>query len=564
MIEPNEITLTNVYIQVLKFLTETMTKLRVKSKSSLKIVLRIFHGKFPLENILVILITLSLFISSLYIKNLIGTWIFESVGWDYNFTFYYPSGVKEVWFFEIYKDSESYYMPFLEAFRYEGWNPYVRSEGYLDYYVYGPMFIYGLYLVSLIIGVINPGASSDLVVQESVKWFAIVFDSLSVVLLYLIIKDLKTFKERRLAKHIYGILGAISLLFMPMCLFYIDAYHLNTPQMTFFTLIAIWMFLKEKYKFSAILLSLGWLSKQVPLFLIIPLFFIIRQKKGISFALKKFILPFVVWSFLFSIPWILITPHLYIGRLIGVGRPLWYAALGGDAIKHGVTLANTFLYLGSTTLTNFYIVINIAMIPFFLSYILAILISSFNGKKIGENETIFSLYITWLIVLIHVFMSRGIFKYYDTFITPFLVLSSLLLIDEAIRKIPKLRNKNHLKGIKSEGEEKNKGYIVLNNLTSFGREFFFLTSFLSSILVIYYLNWIIMIESRFLHPLFLLLLLLSISLLLPFEFYKSMFKRVNYQILKKDLCEIFRLIKNKCKKIYKKFRLKLLKKRKEK
>jgi len=405
----------------------------------------------------------------------------------------------------------------------------------------------------LIVGVVNPGASNDLVVQESVKWFALIFDTLSVVLLYLIIKDLKTFKERKLAKHIYGILGAVSLLFMPMSLFYIDAYHLNTPQMTFFTLFAIWLFLKEKYRISAIFLSLGWLSKQIPLFLIIPLFFIIRQKKDISYALKKFILPFVVWSFLFSIPWILITPHLYIGRLIGAGRPLWYAALGGDAIKHGVTLANTFLYLGSTTLTNIYIVINIAMIPFFLSYILAILISSFNGKKIGENETIFSLYITWLLVLIHVFMSRGIFKYYDTFITPFLVLSSLLLIDEAIRKIPKLRNKNHLKGIKSEGGEINKGHLVLNKLTLFGKEFFFLVSFLSSILVIYYLNWIIMIESRFLHPLFLLLLLLSISLLLPFEFYQSMFKRVNYQILKKDIGDIFRLIKYKCKKICKKF-----------
>ncbi len=542
-----------------------MTKLRAKSKYSLKIVLRIFHRKFSLENLIIILITLSLFILSLYIKNLIGTWIFESVGWDYNFTFYHPSGVKEVWFFEIYKDSESYYMPFLEAFRYEGWNPYVRSEGVLDYYVYGPMFIYGLYLVSLIIGVVNPGVSNDLIVQESVKWFAIVFDSLSVVLLYLIIKDLKTFKERRIAKQIYGILGAISLLFMPMCLLYVNTYYLNTPQMTFFTLIAIWMFLKEKYKFSAIFLSLGWLSKQVPLFLIIPLFFIIRQKKDISYALKKFILPFVVWSFLFSIPWVLITPHLYIGRLIGAGRPLWYAALGGDAIKHGVTLANSFLYLGSTTLTNFYIVINIAMIPFFLSYIFAILISSFNGKKIGENETIFSLYITWLLVLIHVFMSRGIFKYYDTHITPFLVLSSLLIIDEAIKKIPKWRNKSQLLlTIESERKGINKGNLILYRLETLGRELFFLISFLSSILVIYYLNWVIMIESRFLHPLFLLILLISISFLLPFEFYKSIFKGVNYQILKKDIWEIFRLIKQKFKKIYKKFLFGFRIKRKDK
>ena len=336
---------------------------------------------------LIIIIFLGLFIFAMYMKSLLGDWINSEVGTSFYYTFQNHQGSDVIWYLENYGDASYSYEPYLENFRYNNWNPYspplpFDSEDKLDFYLYGPFLVYGFVFVSLFVELFNKGAPLDFLIPASIKWTAIAFDALSVAMIYLIIVGLKTFKNKKYPKHLIGIVGAIAYIFMPINLFYIDASYLNIPQMTFFTLLAFYLFLKEKYIASSVIFSVAWLSKQMPLFSIIPLFFILGRKTHFSFALKKFLLPFILSTLVFSIPWIFLNPFKYSIRIIGAGRSLWYATLAEEGNKHGVTLAHSLLYGNADFLSKIYVYINIAMVPFLFFYIYSIFIAHFNGKNI--------------------------------------------------------------------------------------------------------------------------------------------------------------------------------------
>ncbi|MHA2358529.1 MAG: hypothetical protein ACXABK_07160, partial [Candidatus Heimdallarchaeaceae archaeon] len=480
-----------------------MTDLRKEKKNSLRD-LKDWRIQIPI----IILIFVGLFILTLYYKHVIGDWINSEVGSSFYHTFQNSQGNTVTWYFENYSDAETYYELYLENFRFNGWNPYaadlpIDSENRLDFYLYGPFFIYGIAFISLFVQMVNPGATVDFLIPASVKWTAIVFDALSVSMLYLIIIELKCFKDKNVLRHILGVLGASAFAFLPMNLFYVDAYYLNMPQMTFFTLIAVLLFMKQKYISSSVMFTFAWFSKQIPLFMIIPLFFLLGKKEGYSVALKKFLLPFLLSSFLFSIPWIFMNPWKYAIRIIGAGRPLWYADL--NANQHGVTLAHTFLYLGTRILSQAFVYLNVVMIPFLVFYVLAIFIAVLYGEEILEDESKFIIYNSWLVLLIHVFLSRGLFKYYDTFINPFLILAAFIIVDKFVKYIFQKQLSERLT---------NRKYVRILLVTIFYAFFLLL-----SIGAISSSNWSIMISSRFLHPLWLLALFTVNSFFLPLKYY---------------------------------------------
>ncbi len=508
---------------------------------------------FNIDTLLTILISLSILAIAIYSTSKIANWIHGYIGQPFeshhfNYTFTNPSDITEsrIWYFEIYGDASYYYTAYLDAFI-DWWNPYKRYEGPLDYYLYGPMFIYGLYFTYLLVSLFNPLASRELLVNNAIKWTAINFEALSAVMIYLIILNFPLFKKTKVKKHLFGILGAFACVFMPMNLLYIDSYYLNTPQMTFFTLLTLFLFLKKRYKLSAYSLTIAWLTKQIPLFFLIPLFSYIWKTYDLRKAFKEFLRPFLVSFLIFSIPWILITPHLYIGRIFAAGRSLWYVDNSAAALKHGVTFANTILYLGSQRLATFYIWINIPMIPFLLFYGLGLFVGHFNAKKIGHNDSVFIYYITWLLLIVHTFISRGIFKYYDPFLNPFLVLSSVFFIENNIQEMRKIQTKNPSK-VKP---------VLESSEPLFNKIFWTIVSFIWIVILIgfiYGINWLIMITIRFLHPVFLLGLIFLLSPLIPSDFYRAVFKKESYKGLKEDFKEFFRYIKISFKRFFKRLK----------
>ena len=491
--------------------------------------------KLPREKLISLLIiaaiSIILFALSLYFKNLVSEWYWRNHGTGFYWTRYDGTTEIATWYIEAYSDASYYYEPYLSSFRYDNWNPYAGGEGPLNGYAYGPMFIYSIYFVSIFIGLLNPGMETDLLVAESVKWTHITFDALSVVVLYIIIISLKSFKDKKKIKHIIGIAGSFAFLFVPIKLLYVDSIYLNTPQMTFFTLLSFLMFLQEKYRISAFILSIAWLSKQMPLFVVIPWFFIIWKKKNLKEALVNFIVIFLITTLMLSIPWLFLSPRDYMWRVFGPGKPL--AIVDFEHPSNTVSLAHSFLFFGSEGLANFYAVINKYMIPFILFYLLIVLFAYFNGKKIGENENQFTIFTTWIIINTHLFISRGVYKYYNAFITPFVILSFLTFSEQQASRITE-----SFKMRKSEEEletDKQIGSKFLMLRKYLLLSFFFL-SFSS---LFYYYNVVLIAKERFLHPFLLLILFLIISVLLSPDIYRSLFKKESYKMIITDLKDIY-------------------------
>ena len=276
---------------------------------------------------IVIVVCITIFILSMVLKNVISNWYWiarsSTSGWGFYWTQYktteyfqtwlanwYWEGFNDslrttnsidVWHIEAYVDAAHYYEPYLYSFRFLNWNPYAGGEGPLAGYAYGPMFIYGLYIISIFVSILNPGISNDLLVAKSVKWTHITFDSLSVVLLYIIITSLKIYQNSKTKKHVVGLTSALIFLFMPINLLYVDCIYLNIPQMTFFAMLSYLLFIKEKYKSSAFVLTLAWLSKQMPLFFLAPWFFILWKKKDLRTAMTDFLFTLTIFCIFFSI-----------------------------------------------------------------------------------------------------------------------------------------------------------------------------------------------------------------------------------------------------------------------
>ncbi len=518
--------------------------------------------KLIIQVSIIIAICLFLFSLSLILKNIASNayWEQHDSSRDFGFfwMFYDETDVLiEVWEIEAYVDAPYYYEPYLYNFRYLNWNPYAGGEGPLDGYAYGPIFIYGLYLISLVVSLFNPNMSRSLIVSESVKWTHIAFDSLCVVMLYLIIISLKAFKEKKVKKHIVGLLGAFSLMLMPINLLYVDSIYLNIPQMTLFTIIAFLLFMREKYKITAFMLTIAWLSKQMPLFLLAPWFLIIWKKKDLRTALVDFLFTFLLTSFIISLPWMFVSPYGYFAKLFGPGKPLAILSLDDAYRGSTVTLAHTFLYLGSESLAQFYKVINDYMIPFLLIYMISLLITYFRGKEIGNDESLFTLHTTWVILISHTFLSRGVYKYYDAVFTPFIVLIIILYLDKSICFVIKKLRKDSIsavsKGLKDK-ENKEKTQINWNTVL---QESLFYVLFLGLTALFYYFNFIIITKSRFLHPLYLLIIFAVVSVLFPPSIFKSLFEAKSYKMLKEDVISIFQNITQFFKKIFYRSKLEL-------
>ena len=336
---------------------------------------------------------------------------------------------------------------------------------------------------------------------------------------------------------------------IPINLLYVDSAYLNTPQMTFFTLLCLLLFLKGKYKLTGFFLSIAWLSKQMPLFLLIPWFLIIWKKVDLKTSFRDFLFPFLISTIIISLPWIFMTPIDYAWRVFGPGKPL--TVLDFDHTSHTVSLAHSFLFLGKPKLAIFYHTINSYMVPFILFYGLAAVFAYFNGRKIGNNESYQIIFTTWIIINTHLFISRGVYKYYNAFITPFVILSLLTFLEDKstiLMKRIKPRKFKPLSDLKVELSTSNENYSLrdIDSVSFVVIGFLFI---LTNVLF-YYFSWILITKSRYLHPIFLLILFVVISLLLSPSIYYSLFDGRNYKMIQTDVIDIFNQSKNGIKKFY--------------
>ncbi|MHA2168607.1 MAG: glycosyltransferase family 39 protein, partial [Candidatus Kariarchaeaceae archaeon] len=315
---------------------------------------------------------------------------------------------------EGYVDFSYYYIDYVNAFVDKDWNPYsgnLEEDDVLNGYVYGPFYIY---LVAI------GKAWFDLPAAESIIYSNLIFDSLSYVMVY--------FLAKRMTGNVNAMILAGIGSFSPIALFYANIRVLNAPQMNFFTLLFIYLYLEHRDTSSLFVLAIATLTKQFPLFLAMPVgFFLVRRYgilKGVGIYLQYF-----VFLLLLSIPWIVLTPNAYYTKLFlpGGGKSQISCPKGGEATNlvagtidldscNEDTIVISQLGLWLFDLINSHYL--------FFGSLLILSWAGFTGYDYMEkNPKLYMRFYAAFFTLAHATIARGIYKYYLTMLMPFFLLA---------------------------------------------------------------------------------------------------------------------------------------------
>ena len=324
--------------------------------------------------------------------------------------------------FEGWRDYFYHYVPTVQAFK-NGYLPYRDF-----YHAYPPLFLYFLTLFSFI------------PYFWSIALPIVIFDALTIVPIYFISKYFFDNDKAFLASIIFAL--------APINLFYIDFLWLNPSLTTFFLLISIYFFIKERYDISAIIFAISIGFKQTSL-LVLPIFLLfLLKKKSLKYALKYFIIVLFI-CFLFSIPYIFLEPKLYLFSIfripfnieelpknyfqLGIStEPLEYDTINTATLKWYELKMMKYVPLNAPI--NFFLPIFIFILPenflnlyssidylmkilFFIAYILFL----YKIHKKNQFQNIF-LIKNVLYSLLIFFIFNPIYKYYVAGITPLLIL----------------------------------------------------------------------------------------------------------------------------------------------
>ena len=334
-----------------------------------------------------------------------------------------------------YADFSFYYVNWVEAWYKDGWYPFTdwRSTILRDplyYYSYPPIFLYFIVLIW------RPGMS--------VIWIAmplIVTDAACAGMVYLIVDKLVKGTKSKGVAFIAGML----MVFSPINIIYDGVFWLNPGPVTLFTLISFYFILERKWWQVFFWLAIATMTKQNALFFTYPLFFVMLgekvKEKGIkraSFESFANVLLFISMLLIISAPWIFITPIHYFVHLLYPGKMLTTEPIVGEPdFGQSVPISWSLYYYGIRGI--FGDIIAFSINSMFLMIASASIIGvylmwrSFRGKL--DNTEFFeliSIYTIWT----HIFMPRGVFKFYSAYYVPIIIVA--LVSSLAYYKVKKI------------------------------------------------------------------------------------------------------------------------------
>ncbi len=273
-------------------------------------------------------------------------------------------------------------------------------------YNYPPLFLYTLATFALA----NFAWSSAIPL--------VLFDALTVIPLYLIAKEFIFYGNSKAA-------FAVSLLWIvnPINLFYNDFIWLNPGPTTFFLVLGIYFFLKQRWLFSSLALAISTGFKQTAV-VVFPILAVIMLKTvGLTKKTLAYIAFYVASLVVISSPYIFLNPQSY----------LWSLQLPilGNPPGVGPTNPTTFVYDLSqpTRLTTFLGLQKIVNLQSFalatyqyLDYIFlvcyVILLAQLLRTKRKFTGKDCMLYVFAALLLLFTFLGRGVYKYYFAGLTP--------------------------------------------------------------------------------------------------------------------------------------------------
>ncbi|MFX0207012.1 MAG: hypothetical protein ACFFDT_13575 [Candidatus Hodarchaeota archaeon] len=347
---------------------------------------------------------IALFILSFFIKVFVAMFSLLFFNWETIPPF--PWDQLIIGTLEPYLDYKLSYTNFVQAFIHEDWFPYISevSDPILASYVYPPLFLYALTLPGLI--------NMDLVFLP-----LLLSDILSPLIIYFLLIHSHGEKIARW--------GFVAIAFCPFSIFYNSGLLFNMSIVIFFFTLSLYLIYIKRLKWATFTLAISFLIKQIILFLIIPIFIYIILKstedKQTSIVTHTIIL--LGTLFIGSLPWILIAPNKYVTTLL---------------MGQQITLTPIFSSPALTWPLHWYSFLIELKVPYWALYITGFLnFTAFGLMMLQLTNIILLLYwdskdslewpkflclITYNALLNHLFLPRGVYKYYFTLHVPLIVL----------------------------------------------------------------------------------------------------------------------------------------------
>ncbi|MEA2070641.1 MAG: hypothetical protein U9O98_05055 [Asgard group archaeon] len=337
-----------------------------------------------------------------------------SIIWNNNLPFTFSNV-----YVEGFADFMAYYQPWIRGWYEENWYPYVFQEPYnaLDYYSYPPVFLYFLVLTW------RPGMTDFWMA------FPMVFaDAACAGVVYLIVKNIL---KKDYARGV-GIFAGVLMALAPINVVYDGIYWLNPGPVTLLTLIAFYFAIKRKWWQAFFWLAIASMTKQNALFFTYPLFFVMlgqkTREKSIWEAIIESIgnaLVYVLVVLILSVPWIFLTPFEYGRHMLFPGRSIELTTdIVDPPINDCVSFARSLYALAFpgwilriVALGNYsmiWMILSATIIAVFLLW------RSYSNKLDGTG---FFEWIAAYTIFTHIFMPRGVYKFYTAYYVPMILIA---------------------------------------------------------------------------------------------------------------------------------------------
>ncbi|UCG89873.1 MAG: hypothetical protein JSU57_05270 [Candidatus Heimdallarchaeota archaeon] len=225
--------------------------------------------------------------------------------------------------------------------------------------------------------------------------------------------------------------GFLALTFCPLTILYNGGFLFNTSLVTLVFIVSIYFVYVKRFNCAILTLTVAFLLKQIILFFILPiLIYIVLKSPKNDYTLSSYLSVIVKYgailigtAFVGSLPWIFLSPHTYFETVL---------------MNQQATFNPTFISRELTWPVQWYSFLIELEVPYWFLYIVAFLNFTMLGL-LSVQAINFSLLIFWYrkksldwhkllnlllytAILSHLFLPRGVYKYYFTLLVPLVIL----------------------------------------------------------------------------------------------------------------------------------------------
>jgi hypothetical protein len=322
-----------------------------------------------------------------------------------------------------YVDFNYYYTNWIYGWYESNWYPYTDWQLAIDpggaeyMYSYPPIFLYFLVLMW------RPGMTN--------LWMAmpmIIADAACAGMVYLIIKEIMNKKDDNPIALVAGLVMSLS----PINIIYDGVFWLNPGPVTLFTLVSFYFLTKKKWRQTFFWLALATMTKQNALFFTYPVFMFMLgervQKEGLKRGLLNSVMNaiyYVLICLLCSIPWIFISPKFYGVHLLFPGQLLRLdSTIIPPIINNTIQFSYALQIFGLKGFLLDFVAFGINSMLFMIIGAGFIAIPMFwRSYKRNLDNTEFFEWISIYTIITHIFMPRGVYKFYSAYYMPIILIA---------------------------------------------------------------------------------------------------------------------------------------------